>query len=232
VNELRRESRNSQVESLVADLSSQAEVRRLAATFQQRYDKLDVLINNAGVLLTTRETTVDGFERTWAVNYLAKVLLTLELLDCIKASRPARIVNVSSKTHFGRTLDLNNLQGEKGVGMSSYAQTMLSTILFSYALARRLEGAGVTVNCLHPGVVSTRLMKFTGVKKALMGIVRPFLLSPEQGAATSIYLSTSDQVEGVTGKYFDKCKAVRSSNVTYDETLQEQLWRLSLRQLQ
>ena len=232
VKELRRESRNSQVESLVADLSSQAEVRRLAAAFQQRYDKLDVLINNAGVLLTTRETTVDGFERTWAVNYLAKVLLTLELLDCIKASRPARIVNVSSKTHFGRTLDLNNLQGEKGVGMSSYAQTMLSTILFSYALARRLEGAGVTVNCLHPGVVSTRLMKFTGVKKILMEIVRPVLLSPEQGAATSIYLSTSDQVEGVTGKYFDKCKAVRSSDVTYDETLQEQLWRLSLRQLQ
>jgi len=109
---------------------------------------------------------------------------------------------------------------------------MLSTILFSYALARRLEGAGVTVNCLHPGVVSTRLMKFTGVKKVLMEIVRPFLLSPEQGAATSIYLSTSDQVEGVTGKYFDKCKAVRSSNVTYDETLQEELWRLSLRQLQ
>lgn len=229
---IQKETGNRQVESLLADFSSQAEVRRLAAEFRARHDRLDVLVNNAGAVFMKRETTVDGFERTWAVNHLASFLLTLELLDLLKGSAPARIVNVSSAMHTGRTLDPDKIQEEKIYGISGYGQSKLANVLFTYALARRLKGTSVTANCLHPGVVSTSLMKPKGslAAKVVMGLMQPFLTTPEKGAATSIYLASSPEVEGVSGKYFVKCKAVPSSPVSYDEALQERLWELSLRQ--
>jgi NAD(P)-dependent dehydrogenase (short-subunit alcohol dehydrogenase family) len=229
---IRKETGNGQAESLLADLSSQAEVRRLAADFRARHGRLDVLINNAGAVFTERKMTVDGFERTWAVNHLANFLLTLELLDLLKASAPARVVNVASAMHAGRTLDLDDLQEEKSYGVRGYGESKLANVLFTYALARRLAGTGVTANCLHPGVVSTQLMKPAGapIIKALLALVRPFFLSAEKGAATSIYLASSPEVEGASGKYFVKCKAVPSSPASYDEVLQEGLWELSLRQ--
>jgi NAD(P)-dependent dehydrogenase (short-subunit alcohol dehydrogenase family) len=229
---IRKETRNQQVESLLADFSSQAEVRRLAAEFRTRHGRLDVLINNAGAVFMERGVTVDGFERTWAVNHLASFLLTLELKDLIEASAPARIVNVSSAMHNGRTLDPDKIQEEKIYGISGYGQSKLANVLFTYALARRLKGTSVTANCLHPGVVSTSLMKPKGslAAKVAMTLMQPFLTSPEKGAATSLYLASSPEVEGVTGKYFVKCKPKRSSPVSYDEALQERLWELSLQQ--
>lgn len=229
---IRKETGNRQVESLLADFSSQAEVRRLAAEFRARHNRLDVLLNNAGAVFMERGVTVDGFERTWAVNHLASFLLTLELLDLLKASAPSRIVNVSSAMHTGRTLDPDKIQDEKIYGISGYGQSKLANVLFTYALARRLAGTGVTANCLHPGVVSTSLMKPKGslVAKMAMTLMQPFLTSPEKGAATSLYLASSPEVEGVSGRYFIKSKAVPSSPVSYDEALQERLWELSLRQ--
>jgi len=229
---IRKETGNRQVESLLADFSSQAEVRRLAAEFRARHRRLDVLLNNAGVLLMERGVTVDGFERTWAVNHLASFLLTLELKDLLEASAPARIVNVSSSMHTGRTLDPTKIQEEKLYGMGGYGQSKLANVLFTYALARRLAKSGVTANCLHPGLVSTSLMKPKGnlAIKLGMALIQSFLASPDKGAATSIYLASSPEVEGVTGKYFVKCKPKPSSPVSYDEALQERLWELSLKQ--
>lgn len=229
---IRQETENPRVESLLADFSSLAEVRGLAAEFRARHGRLDVLVNNAGAYFSERGMTVDGFERTWAVNHLANFLLTLELEDLLVTDAPSRIVNVSSALHAGRTLDLDNLQNEASFGINGYGQSKLANVLFTYALARRLKGTGVTANCLHPGVVSTGLMKPKGslVVKVMMTLMRPFLASPEKGAATSIYIASSPEIEGVTGKYFVDCKAVPSSPVSYDESLQERLWKLSLRQ--
>jgi NAD(P)-dependent dehydrogenase (short-subunit alcohol dehydrogenase family) len=229
---IRQETGNGRVESLLADFSSQAEVRRLAAEFRARHRRLDVLVNNAGAVFMERELTVDGFERTWAVNHLANFLLTLELKDLIEESAPARVVNVSSAMHAGRTIDLDNIEEEKSYGVRGYGQSKLANVLFTYALARRLAGTGVTANCLHPGVVSTELMKPKGhpVIKVLMTLIQPFLSSPEKGAATSIYVASSPEIEGVNGKYFVNCKAVPSSPPSYDEALQERIWKLSLRQ--
>jgi NAD(P)-dependent dehydrogenase (short-subunit alcohol dehydrogenase family) len=229
---IRKETGNQQVESLLADFSSQAEVRRLAAEFRARHGRLDVLLNNAGAVFMERGVTVDGFERTWAVNHLASFLLTLELLDLLKASAPVRIVNVSSAMHTGRTLDPDKVEEEKLYGISGYGQSKLANVLFTYALARRLKGTRVTANCLHPGVVSTSLMKPKGslAAKVVMGLMQPFLTTPKKGAATSLYLASSPEVEGDSGKYFVKCKAVPSSPVSYDEALQERLWELSLKQ--
>jgi retinol dehydrogenase 12 len=230
---IRREAGTEQVGSLLADLSSQAEVRGLAGEFKARYSRLDVLMNNAGGIFTRREESVDGFERTWALNHLSYFLLTHELLGVLKASAPARIVNVASTMHTSGVIDFDDLQGEKSYGgIRAYSQSKLANVLFTYALARRLEGAGITANCLHPGGVATGFGQNTpGALKLLMRLVRPFLITPEQGAATSIYLASSPDVEGVSGKYFAKCKSARSSAASHDEALQERLWALSATQI-
>lgn len=217
---------------LVADLSSQAEVRRVAREFRDKYSRLDVLVNNAGAIFTRRETTVDGFERTWALNHLAYFLLTQELLDLLKASAPARIVSVASTMHHSGAIAFDNLQGEKSYGgVRAYNQSKLANVLFTYALARRLQGTGVTANCLHPGGVATGLgHNRPGVIDLVLRLAKPFLLTAERGAATSIYLASSADVEGVTGKYFAQCKPARSSAASHDEALQERLWALSLQQ--
>jgi retinol dehydrogenase 12 len=220
------------VDYFVADLSSQAEVRRLAAAFKGKYPKLDVLVNNAGAVFTQREISVDGYERTWALNHLAEFLLTQLLLDNLEASAPARIVNVSSAAHTSGKIDFDNLRGEKKYsGLAAYSQSKLANVLFTYALARRLAGKGVTANCLHPGVVATGFGHNTpGLVKTLLSLARPFLITPEKGAATSIYLASSPEVANVTGKYFAKCKPVASSKLSEDVALQEKLWEVSVRQ--
>lgn len=227
-----KESGNARIDFLVADLSSQAEVRHLAAEFKGKYVRLDVLLNNAGAIFTRRETTIDGYERTWALNHLAEFLLTSLLLEMLQASAPARIVNVASAAHTSGKIDFDNLQGEeKYSGIGAYSQSKLANILFTYALARRLSGKGVTANCLHPGVVATGFGHNTpGLVNTLLSLARPFLITPEKGAATSIALASSPDVADVSGKYFAKSQPIASSKLSYDEALQEKLWAVSEKQ--
>ncbi len=215
----------AELDSFAADLSSQAEIRRVVADITRTYPKIDVLINNAGIVENTFKRSVDGIEMTFAVNHLAYFLLTNLLLELIKAAAPSRIVNVSSAAHFGARMDFDDLQGEKGYnGWRAYSQSKLANILFTYELARRLAGTGVTVNCLHPGVIGTKLFRNLGIINTLAGI---FLASPEKGAETSVYLASSPEVEGVTGKYFDNKRAVPSSSASYNETDAKRLWQIS-----
>ena len=198
----------------------------LAQEFKQNHNRLDVLVNNAGVILTRRQVTEDGLESTFAINHLAYFLLTNLLLDLIKQSAPARIVNVSSTVHKSATIDFNDLQSERSYSaMRAYGQSKLANVLFTYELARRLEGSRVTVNCLHPGVIATNI--FRDISGVVGAAAKLFLKNPRRGAETSIYLATSPEVEGVTGKYFDDRRAVRSSPESYDEAIAERLWQVS-----
>jgi NAD(P)-dependent dehydrogenase (short-subunit alcohol dehydrogenase family) len=222
-------SGNDRVDLLLADLSSLAGVRGLAEEFLATYPALHVLVNNAGTVELSRTTTVDGFEKTFAVNHLAYFLLTNLLLPRLHASAPARIVNVASEAHrFGR-LDLADLQSEKSYqAMRVYGTSKLLNILFTVALAEQLAGSGVTANCLHPGAVSTRLGKNNGVfARILIGLLRPFFLSPEQGAANSIFVAASDQLDGVSGKYFVKQRAVPPSRRSRRPRLAQRVWARS-----
>lgn len=211
----------------LADLSSQAEIRALARRIERAHPVIDVLVNNAGVALRRRELTVDGIERTLAVNYLAYVLLTAELLPALTAAAAlrgeARVVNVSSGAHAAlRTLDLDNLQGERRYRIGrAYAVSKLADIMFTYTLARRLRGSRVTANSLHPGAVATEIWRDIPVVRTL---ARFFLLTPQKGAMTTVYLAASPAVSGVSGEYFDKCAPARSSAASRDEALQERLW--------
>ena len=217
-------------ELIVADLSSQEQVRRAAAELKTNHRKLDVLVNNAGVYVPERHTTVDGLEETFALNHLGYFLLTRELLDVLQATSGARIVNVSSEAHRGARMRWDDLQFEKTPysGFKAYGQSKLANVLFTYELARRLEGTGVTVNCLHPGVIGSGFgQTYGGALSILVKIARPFMLSTEDGARTSVYLASSPEVAGVTGKYFSKCKAVKSNAVSYDVQSQHKLWSLS-----
>src|SRR5918998_1264419 len=227
--EIKQKSNNASVDLMLADLSSREEIRRLADEFKEAYPRLDVFINNAGVIRSKRITSADGIEMTFAVNHLAYFLLTNLLLDVLKASAPSRIVNVSSGEQRNGTIDFDDLQGEKGYkGAKAYSQSKLANVLFTYELARRLEGTGVTANCLHPGVVRTNFG--SGVSGALgfMGrALRPLMISSEKGAETSIYLASSPEVESLSGRYFVKRAEARSSDVTYDVRLARRLWEVS-----
>ncbi len=227
--EIKEKSGNTSVDLMLADLSSQEEIRRLADVFKEAYSRLDVLINNAGLFRSKRFTTADGLETTFAVNHLAYFLLTKLLLDVLKASAPSRIVNVSSGEHSNATIDFDDLQGEKGYkGAKAYSQSKLANVLFTYELARRLEGTGVTANCLHPGVVRTNFGSgVSGVFGFMVRALTPLMRSPETGAETSIYLASSAEVEGLSGRYFVKKAEARSSDVSYDERLARHLWEVS-----
>lgn len=218
------------VETILADLSQMDGVRRAADLFLSRHEKLHILVNNAGGLFMSRETTADGFEKTFALNHLAYFLLTNLLLDALRAGAPARIVNVSSMAHQGARLDFNDLQNERGyTSFGAYGQSKLANIYFTYELARRLEGSGVTANCLHPGFVATNFGKSNGgLARLIFGVLQLGAISPERGAETSLFLAASPEVEGVTGKYFDNCRMVSSSPVSYDEQAAKQLWQVSL----
>jgi len=230
-NEVKAKSGNNSVELLVADLSSQESIRKLVENFKQHYKQLHVLINNAGVFMLTRRETVDGLEITFAVNYLAPFLLTNLLLDVLKASVPARIVNVSSEAHENGYIKMDDLQAKKNYRpFRAYGQSKLALVMFTYELARRLKGAGLTANCLHPGFVATNIGQsgLGPVARPVAKFVLSFLgISAEEGAKTSIYLATSPDVEDVTGKYFVKSVTRRSAPISYDESLQRQLWEES-----
>ena len=244
--EIRAGSGSEAVEVMIGDLSSQRQIRQLAADFRSKHDRLHVLINNAGTFEGGRSETEDGLETTFAVNHLAPFLLTNLLLPVLVASEPSRIVTVSSTGHgYGTKINFDDLQGERRYRAGpAYSQSKLANVLFTYELARRLEGTGVTANCLHPGAVYTGLLRYKGVVGAvvrtLIGASRPFLLNTEQGAATSVYVASSPEVDGVTEHYFRKqefavwpmgfnapVRAVRSSKQSYDESVARQLWEVS-----
>ena len=227
--EIRRESGNEKVSLMVADLSVQADVRRLAEEFKERYYRLDVLVNNAGLVQSKRTETPDGIETQLAINHLAPFLLTNLLLDLLKASAPSRIVTVSSDAHRWAKLDLDDLQSRKRYrGMQVYGTTKLANILFTRELAESLEGTGVTANVMHPGGVNTNFgNNQRGPMSLLFRAFKPFMRTPEQGADTLIYLASSPEVEGMTGKYLADRKVKVASNAAYDETLQKKLWEAS-----
>jgi NAD(P)-dependent dehydrogenase (short-subunit alcohol dehydrogenase family) len=228
--DIRAASNNDAVDAFAADLSSQTEVRRLAREVLDVYPRLDVLVNNVGGFWTHRHVTADGLEHTFALNHLAPFLLTNLLLDRLKASAPARIVTVSSGAHTTGRIDFDDLQGEKKYsGQRAYNASKLANVMFTYELARRLQGSGVTANVLHPGVVRT---SFGAEDQAafftiLSPLIRPFLKTTAQGAATSIYLASSAQVEGVTGQYFANGEPKKSSTSSYDSGIACRLWQLS-----
>ncbi|MEO8609427.1 MAG: SDR family oxidoreductase [Chloroflexota bacterium] len=231
VAEIKAQSGNTTIESIIADLSSMAEVRKVAEAFKAKHARLDVLINNAGAIFGSRQETADGYEMTFAFNHLAYFLLTNLLLDTLKASAPSRIVSVSSDAHTGGKVNFDDLNAKNGygmAGMSAYSNSKLENIMFTYELARRLEGTGVTANVLHPGFVRTGFNKNNGGLMAFaMRIISPFAITPEQGADTIIYLASSPEVEGITGKYWDKRKAVKSIDASYDVSAQQRLWTVS-----
>ena len=228
-NDIRQRTGNSKVIYLVGDLSSQKDLRRLVDEFKNHFDRLDVLVNNAGAVFLSRHESVDGIEMTLALNHLNYFLLTNLLMDRLIASAPARIVNVSSAAHNGARLNFDDLENKKGYnGMRAYGQSKLANLLFTYELARRLEGKGVTVNALHPGFVASNFAKNNlGILKPLMSLIQFAAISPEEGAQTSFYLATSPGVEGVSGKYFINQKAVSSSPASYDEAAARRLWETS-----
>jgi NAD(P)-dependent dehydrogenase (short-subunit alcohol dehydrogenase family) len=229
VEKIKRETQIPEVSYLVADLSSQEEIRSLVDGFQSQYDTLDVLVNNAGAFFWERRESVDGIEMTFALNHLNYFLLTNLLLDTLKASAPARIINVSSDAHRGQEMDFEDLQGEEGYQhFKAYRQSKLANVLFTYELDRRLAGTGVTVNAVHPGFVSTNFARQgSSLVRFLMPVLHLFALSPEKGAETSIYLASSPEVAGVSGKYFTKKEPVSSSPASYDQEAAKRLWDIS-----
>jgi len=217
---------------ILVDLASQEDIRKFTETIKERYDHLDVLVNNAGGLFLRRKESVDSIEMTFALNHLNYFMTTLLLMNTILSAEAPRIVNVSSRSHRGEKMRFDDLQFEKGYSaMQAYGQSKLANLLFTYELSRRLKNTNVTVNALHPGFVNTHFAKQNGpVVRFFMNIVH-FLLarSPEKGAETPIYLASSPEVEGVTGKYFFDKQPIRSSQASYDRQAAQQLWQVSER---
>ncbi|HZY94013.1 MAG TPA: SDR family oxidoreductase [Candidatus Bathyarchaeia archaeon] len=227
--EIRTRSGNQDVELLQADLSSQDSVRQLADEYRRRYKKLHVLLNNAGIYLPKRIVTVDGLEATFATNHLGHFLLTNLLLDLLKTSAPSRIINITSSAHYGYEINFEDLMGEKKFSsFQAYGRSKLANVLFTYELAKKLEGTRVTVNCLHPGVVRTGFGKdLGGFFSIAVRVVSPFMMSPEKSARAAVYLATAPELENVTGKHFSKGKEEKSSKESYDPVMAEKLWQVS-----
>jgi len=217
------------VGTFIADLSSQAAVRKLAAEVRSRYPRLDVLVNNAGAMYTTRQLTADGIEQTWAVNHLAPFLLTTLLLDRLEASAPARIVTTASDAHRGAQLPFEDLNAEHSYrGFGRYGQTKLANILFTLELARRLEGSGVTANCFHPGLVASGFNRNNGLLMSLaMTVLAPVSRSSEKGAETLVWLATSPQVAQTSGAYFVDERPATPSPAGQDREAAQRLWDVS-----
>ncbi len=210
-------AKNQYVEFITADLSSQEQIRAMSDEIHERYKRLDILINNAGVVQKTKTLTVDGLETTFAVNHLAPFLLTALLLDLLKKGEPSRIINVSSMAHASM-IDFSNLQGEKHYeAYQAYTLSKLGNIIFTYELAKRLNGSRITVNCLHPGVINTKLLRttFSGGSPV------------SEGAKTPLYLATAPELESVTGRYFIDRKETRSTSISYDQTVRDRFWKIS-----
>jgi len=232
--ELRAECGNEDITFKQADLSLQKDVRRVAGELADFYPRIDVLINNAGAIFWKRKQTAEGFEATLALNHLNYFLLTNLLLDRLKAAPSARIVNVASRAHVGASVDFDDMDGTAVYkrcmgGWIAYQRSKLQNIMFTYALARRLEGTNVTANALHPGFVKTRFGKDNGGAFAVILNIgmRVSAISVQKGAETQTYLARSPEVEGVSGKYFSECRAVTSTKQSMDEAAQERLWAMS-----
>jgi NAD(P)-dependent dehydrogenase (short-subunit alcohol dehydrogenase family) len=221
------------METLQCDLASLPDIRRAANEFRERFKQLHVLLNNAGAINAARELTSDGYERTFAVNHLAYFALTNELLELLKTSAPARIVNVASQASRVPFSDvkMDDLQFERRrwTQMRAYAMSKRLNLLFTFDLARRLEGTGVTVNAVHPGTVYSGFGNGTGLLRYGIELYRPFMLTPEQGAQTLIWLCSSPDVEGITGKYYYKKRQIRAVSQTYNQDVQRALWDESAR---
>ena len=237
VNEIKTLTQSTEIAMLMADLSSQQQIRAVVAEFTRDHKQLHVLINNAGAMFPKRSESVDGIEMTLAVNHLAPFLLTNLLLDTLKSTGSARVINVNSDAHEHGKIDFTDLQMRRhygrGVGMRAYANAKLSNLLTVYELAQRLHGTQVTVNALHPGYVATNIVTLenaTGplrLLKPFWGMTMRFILTPEKGATTSIYLACSPQVANESGRYFEKCAPVASIQTSYDKSMQIRMWELS-----
>jgi NAD(P)-dependent dehydrogenase (short-subunit alcohol dehydrogenase family) len=228
--DIRAVSGNPAVDVHVADMSAQAEVRRLAQDVLDAYPRLDVLVNNVGGFWNTRHATVDGLEHTFALNHLAPFLLTNLLLDRLRASAPARIVTLSSGAQAMGRINFDDLQGERSYsGQRAYNQSKLANVMFTYELARRLEGSGVTATVLHPGVVRTGFGAEDPARwqRVFLPLMRPVMKTPDRGAETVIYLACAPEVDGVSGRYFANRKPRQSSKASYDIAAQARLWRVS-----
>jgi NAD(P)-dependent dehydrogenase (short-subunit alcohol dehydrogenase family) len=226
--EIKQATANDNLELMFCDLASQADIRRFADEFKATHDRLDVLVNNAGVYLRKRTVTVNKLEATFAINHLGYFLLTNLLLDLLKQSALSRIVNVSSGAHTSGHINFDDLQGEKSYsGVKAYCHSKLANILFTRELARRLAGTQVTANCLHPGAVATGI--FRSLPKPIEAIIKLVTMSPEKGAQTTIYLASSPAVEQVTGKYFVRSAEAQPSTEAQDGEIAHHLWAESAR---
>ncbi|MDE2819521.1 MAG: SDR family oxidoreductase [Chloroflexota bacterium] len=234
LSQLIADSGNDNLHMLLADLSSMDETRRAAAEYLEKHQRLDVLLNNAGAVFSEFQASVDGYEMTFALNHLSYYLLALLLVDTLKNTArehgEARIINVSSSAHQSASLRLDNLRDHTGHSMmSSYGASKLMNVLFTYELARRLQGAGVTVNAVHPGLVATGFgHNMRGIWVPIIKILQRLIaISPEKGAETLVYLASSKEAAGITGKYWDRKQQKESSASSYDRELQKQLWDFS-----
>ena len=229
VEEIRVRSHNESVELMLADLSVKAEVRGLAEEFQERHDRLDVLANNAGLVQSKRTETPDGIETTLAINHLAPFLLTKLLLGRLEKSAPSRVITVSSEAQRWGTMNFEDMQSRRKYrGFPVYGMTKLANIMFTYELAERLNGTGVSANCLHPGSVGTNFgQNNRGPMALFFRTFKPFMRSPEQGADTLIWLASSSEVEGISGKYFSDRKEIEAKKIAYDPAARCRLWEIS-----
>jgi NAD(P)-dependent dehydrogenase (short-subunit alcohol dehydrogenase family) len=234
LDEIVAQTGNHSVSLMICDMSSVASIRSFTADFRTRYNQLNVLVNNAGAEFVKRQVTSEGFEKTFAVNYLAPFLLTHELLELLKASAPSRIVNVSSGLAKNGKVDFADLQNEKNYkGMQAYSNAKLMIMMWTYELSRRLTGSGVTVNVLMPGFVATNLGKNSGSlrSRVMFSMVRPMQISAKKGAETSVYLASADEVKDMTGKCFSKKKEVVTCPASHDQEVQKELWDETVRLL-
>ncbi|HUA01518.1 MAG TPA: SDR family oxidoreductase [Candidatus Aquilonibacter sp.] len=232
--EIQKDAGSSQLDLLIADMSSQASVRGLAAQILEKYPRIDVLVNNAGAAVPKRALSADGIEMTIAGNHLGAFLLTLLLLDRLKASAPSRIINVSSEAQRNARLDMDDIQFErrKYTGIGAYGQSKVLMNACTFELARKLAGTGVTVNCLHPGVVATNIWHADKdaqplLFKVLVGILKPFMLDSKKGAEVTLYLATSPEVDKTTGEYFVKSKPARINPIERDPKIASEIWQWS-----
>jgi NAD(P)-dependent dehydrogenase (short-subunit alcohol dehydrogenase family) len=227
--EIIKDSGNNSVDLLLADLSSLESVRQLATEFEKKYSRLHVLTNNAGLFNQRRHVTADGYENTLATNYLAPFLLTNLELNLLKDSAPSRIINVSSVGHYNGHINFDDLNLEKEYGgWKAYGQSKLALVLFTHELAKKLQGTGITVNAVHPGTVATNIWaRPLGPAGFIMSLPKLFMLSPERGADTIVYLASSNDARGLNGEYLEKLKVKKSSDESYDEEIAQRLWDVS-----
>ncbi|TKJ23600.1 MAG: short-chain dehydrogenase [Promethearchaeota archaeon Loki_b32] len=224
-NEIITKSGNKSIDLLLADLSSQSSIRQFVSEFEKKYDKLDVLINNAGVNPSKRYETIDGIEKAFAINTLAPFLLTNLLLPILKNSVPARIINVASAVQ-SKSINFENLQFKKHFrSWKAYSQSKTALIVNTYEFARRLNGTGVTSNCLHPGAVKSNITRdYKGIIKFFIKLIFCFAKSPKKVAETSVYLASSQDVEKISGKFFIDKKEEKSKDITYNTDIAKRLW--------